>query len=73
VLDRADQERDRRLAQHIVSLYTDHASLSRPVRDILDTQTVKDYVAYARAHIHPVISDDVRLPPRALALSFLLF
>lgn len=58
VLDRADQERDRRLAQHIVSLYTDHASRSRPVQDILDTQAVKDYIAYARAHVHPVISDE---------------
>lgn len=60
VLDRSDQERDRRLAQHIVSLYTHQHSLARPAQDILDTETLKDYIAYARAHIHPVLSDDVR-------------
>jgi len=60
VLDHQNPERDRRLAQHIVSLYTNRAERDQPTREVLPSQTVKDYIAYARAHVHPIIGDDVR-------------
>ncbi|XP_004507486.1 DNA replication licensing factor MCM4 [Cicer arietinum] len=56
ILDKADEQTDRRLAKHIVSLhFKDHENMEQ---DVLDISTLTDYVSYARKHIHPQLSDE---------------
>uniref|UniRef100_A0A2N9GXC5 DNA replication licensing factor MCM4 n=1 Tax=Fagus sylvatica TaxID=28930 RepID=A0A2N9GXC5_FAGSY len=56
LLDKADEQTDRRLAKHIVSLhFEDPESLEQ---DVLDLSTLTAYVSYARKHIHPQLSDE---------------
>ncbi|XP_077226022.1 minichromosome maintenance (MCM2/3/5) family protein isoform X2 [Tasmannia lanceolata] len=56
VLDKADEQTDRRLAKHIVALhFQNHEST---VEDVLDLQTLTAYISYARKHIHPQLSDE---------------
>ncbi|KAI5388451.1 hypothetical protein KIW84_074223 [Lathyrus oleraceus] len=56
LLDKADEQTDRRLAKHIVSLhFKDHEAMEQ---DVLDISTLTDYVSYARKHIHPQLSDE---------------
>ncbi|XP_058756779.1 DNA replication licensing factor MCM4-like [Vicia villosa] len=56
LLDKADEQTDRRLAKHIVSLhFKDHETMEQ---DVLDISTLTDYVSYARKHIHPQLSDE---------------
>lgn len=56
MLDKADEQTDRRLAKHIVSLhYKDYENIEQ---DVLDISTLTDYVSYARKHIHPQLSDE---------------
>jgi len=60
ILDKPNPERDRRLAQHIVSLYFPTALVtSKSTSDtLLDTHTLTEYIAFARAHVHPVITEE---------------
>ncbi|GMN55747.1 hypothetical protein TIFTF001_024865 [Ficus carica] len=56
ILDKADEQNDRRLAKHIVSLhFEDPESIQQ---DVLDLPTLIAYVSYARKHIHPQLSDE---------------
>ncbi|XXG51405.1 hypothetical protein AAC387_Pa02g5185 [Persea americana] len=56
VLDKADEQTDRRLAKHIVALhFQDPESI---VQDVLDLPTLTSYISYARKHIHPQLSDE---------------
>lgn len=56
VLDKADEEMDRRLAKHIVALhFKDPESM---VQDVLDLPTLAAYISYARKFIHPQLSDE---------------
>ncbi|WJX45300.1 DNA replication licensing factor, mcm4 component [Trifolium repens] len=56
MLDKADEQTDRRLAKHIVSLhFKDYENMEQ---DVLDLSTLTDYVSYARKHIHPQLSDE---------------
>ena len=55
VLDKPSQSTDSQLAKHIVSLY--YRDPPEESNDILDTETLTQYIAYARATVHPVISD----------------
>ncbi|KAL6065643.1 DNA replication licensing factor, mcm4 component [Balamuthia mandrillaris] len=55
VLDKPNRETDARLARHIVSLYTrEH----KTHQDVIDPETLRDYIAYARSKVHPVISEE---------------
>lgn len=56
ILDKADEQTDRRLAKHIVSLHFDNPENIE--QDALDLSTLTDYVSYARKHIHPQLSDE---------------
>ena len=60
ILDTPNIDTDRRLAQHLVSLYapssTSNDDSNRSLQ-LLDHATLRDYIAYARKHIHPTISD----------------
>ncbi|GAA0147234.1 DNA metabolism protein [Lithospermum erythrorhizon] len=56
ILDKADEQTDRRLAKHIVALHFENPEKS--VHDIIDLPTLTAYVSYARNHIHPQLSDE---------------
>ncbi|KAJ1944102.1 MCM DNA helicase complex subunit, partial [Kickxella alabastrina] len=62
VLDTVDETMDRRLARHIVGLYVDepaepavHDSATLP---LVPADKLTRYIAYARRHVRPHISDD---------------
>ncbi|PIA13684.1 MCM-domain-containing protein [Coemansia reversa NRRL 1564] len=58
VLDSVDEAMDRRLARHIVGLYVDEPPA--PAADelpLMSPERLTRYIAYARRHVHPVISD----------------
>lgn len=55
ILDKADEETDRRLAKHIVALHFEDAENSE---DFLDLPTLTAYVSYARKNIHPELTDE---------------
>jgi DNA replication licensing factor MCM4 len=56
ILDPEDELYDRRLASHLVSLY--HSSDDRvEINDCMDIGLLKDYIAYAKTHIKPKLSD----------------
>ncbi|XAR72782.1 DNA helicase [Bertholletia excelsa] len=56
ILDKADEQTDRRLAKHIVALHFENPESLQ--EDVLDLQTLTAYVSYARKHIHPQLSDE---------------
>lgn len=56
MLDKPDERTDRRLAQHLVSLYFKEPEQSR--QEVLDIETLTQYISYARQNIHPQISDE---------------
>ncbi|KAK9177152.1 hypothetical protein WN944_029171 [Citrus x changshan-huyou] len=56
ILDKADEQTDRRLAKHIVSLHFENPESSE--QGVLDLATLTAYVSYARKHIHPKLSDE---------------
>ncbi|VDD92586.1 unnamed protein product [Enterobius vermicularis] len=47
LLDAQDEMYDRRIANHLVSLYY----------DALDKALLRDYIGYAKANVHPVLND----------------
>ncbi|GLJ40451.1 hypothetical protein SUGI_0833450 [Cryptomeria japonica] len=57
VLDKVDEQTDRRLARHLVALHYDEPK--DQTMDALDLPTLTSYITYARQHIHPKISDEV--------------
>ena len=56
MLDPQDEEYDRRLARHLVSLY--HRSREEENLEFLDLSLLKDYIGYARMHFQPVLSEE---------------
>ncbi|XP_050364026.1 DNA replication licensing factor MCM4 [Argentina anserina] len=56
ILDKADEQTDRRLAKHIVALHFENPETVQ--QDVLDLATLTAYVGYARKHIHPQLSDE---------------
>nr|XP_011458268.1 PREDICTED: DNA replication licensing factor MCM4 [Fragaria vesca subsp. vesca] len=56
ILDKADEQTDRRLAKHIVALHFENPETVQ--QDVLDLPTLTAYVGYARKHIHPQLSDE---------------
>ncbi|PFH50834.1 hypothetical protein AMATHDRAFT_3571 [Amanita thiersii Skay4041] len=57
VLDQVDENLDRKLAQHLVGLYLEDTPVSTH-EDILPVHELAAYIDYARARIHPVITED---------------
>jgi DNA replication licensing factor MCM4 len=59
ILDRVDEKTDRRLAKHLLSLYLEDKPDSAPTgADILPVEFLTLYISYARANIHPTISQE---------------
>ncbi|XP_017229513.1 DNA replication licensing factor MCM4 [Daucus carota subsp. sativus] len=56
ILDKADEQTDRRLAKHIVGLHFEDTENSE--QDVIDLPTLTAYVSYARKNIHPELSDE---------------
>ncbi|XP_075493122.1 DNA replication licensing factor MCM4-like [Primulina tabacum] len=56
ILDKADEQTDRRLAKHIVALHFEDPENSE--QDVIDLPTLTAYVSYARKNIHPKLSDE---------------
>ncbi|GFH24102.1 DNA helicase, partial [Haematococcus lacustris] len=61
MLDKVDEEKDRRLARHLISLY--HEGATGAARqggraEPVSQELLRDYIAYARARITPRLSDD---------------
>lgn len=56
ILDQQDETYDRRLARHLVSLY--YRSPEEEQEELMDHSLLKDYIAYARAYVHPKLSDE---------------
>ncbi|TVU34032.1 hypothetical protein EJB05_15853 [Eragrostis curvula] len=56
ILDKADEQTDRRLAKHIVSLHFQNPNLEQI--EVLDLQTLVSYISYARKYVHPQLSDE---------------
>lgn len=55
ILDPQDELFDRKLATHLVSLY--YKGAEEAEQEQMDMNTLKDYIAYARAYIQPRISE----------------
>lgn len=55
ILDSPNADQDRRLAQHLVGLYYDNPDVVEPP---MDTDLLRDYIDYAREHVHPLLSDE---------------
>ncbi|XP_025012061.2 DNA replication licensing factor MCM4 isoform X1 [Ricinus communis] len=56
ILDKADEQTDRHLAKHIVSLHFENPESAQ--HNVLDIATLTAYLSYARKHIHPKLSDE---------------
>ncbi|KAM0045603.1 putative DNA helicase [Helianthus debilis subsp. tardiflorus] len=56
ILDKADEQTDRRLAKHIVALHFENPENSE--QQVIDLPTLMAYLSYARKNIHPELSDE---------------
>ncbi|CAM0881233.1 unnamed protein product [Alopecurus aequalis] len=56
ILDKADEQTDRRLAKHIVSLHFENPEVVE--HQVLDLPTLVSYISYARKYIQPQLSDE---------------
>ncbi|CAI5437743.1 unnamed protein product [Caenorhabditis angaria] len=56
IVDPQDEMHDRRLGNHLVSLYFEQDKQENS--EVLDMQLLRDYIAYAKANIHPKLGED---------------
>ncbi|KAH8704758.1 putative DNA replication licensing factor Mcm4 [Talaromyces proteolyticus] len=63
VLDRVDEQEDRRLAKHLVGMYLEDAPENASREEILPIEFLTSYITYAKTSIHPVLTQ-----PAATAL-----
>lgn len=56
VLDRADEQEDRRLAKHLVGMYLEDRPDNANSEEILPVEFLTAYITYAKNNIHPVIT-----------------
>merc|ERR1719329_732685 len=57
MIDKRNRDTDRRLADHLVSLYSESGAVARTEAP-LDADLFKRYVAFARRHVFPVLTDE---------------
>ncbi|CAM6102730.1 unnamed protein product [Calypogeia fissa] len=55
VLDKPDEQNDRRLARHLVALHYEEPEVQ--IQEGFDLPTLTSYISYARQHYHPKLSD----------------
>ncbi|XP_070498588.1 DNA replication licensing factor MCM4 [Chironomus tepperi] len=58
ILDPQDELFDKRLATHLVSLY--YAGNKEDEDTLFDMGVLRDYIAYAREHVHPKLTDEAQ-------------
>ncbi|XP_059613524.1 DNA replication licensing factor MCM4 [Phlebotomus argentipes] len=58
ILDPQDELFDRRLATHLVSLY--YATNQDEEDTLFDMSILRDYLAFAKEHVHPVLSEEAQ-------------
>lgn len=58
VLDPQDELYDKRLATHLVSLY--YSDRQDEEDALFDMSILRDYLAYAKEHIHPVLNEEAQ-------------
>ncbi|KZV85152.1 MCM-domain-containing protein [Exidia glandulosa HHB12029] len=60
IVDKVDESADRRLAQHLVGMYLEDAPETGAGADteVLPSEVLSAYITYARAHIHPTITEE---------------
>ncbi|KAF2202037.1 MCM-domain-containing protein [Delitschia confertaspora ATCC 74209] len=56
VLDRIDEQNDRRLARHLVGMYLEDTPENASRNEILPIEFLTAYISYARANIHPKLT-----------------
>ncbi|KAK4614163.1 DNA replication licensing factor mcm4 [Fulvia fulva] len=56
VLDRIDESADRKLARHLVGMYLEDSPENANKDEILPIEFLTSYISYARANIHPTIT-----------------
>ncbi|KAF2818359.1 MCM-domain-containing protein [Ophiobolus disseminans] len=57
VLDRIDEQADRRLARHLVGMYLEDTPENANKNEVLPIEFLTAYISYARSNIHPKITD----------------
>ncbi|VEN42706.1 unnamed protein product [Callosobruchus maculatus] len=55
ILDPQNENYDRKLARHLVSLY--YRTRDEEEDEVLDMSILRDYIAYAKEHVNPKLSD----------------
>ncbi|KAF2000601.1 MCM-domain-containing protein [Amniculicola lignicola CBS 123094] len=60
VLDRIDEQADRRLARHLVGMYLEDTPTNASAAEILPIEFLTAYISYARTNIHPKISEEAK-------------
>ncbi|KAF9885018.1 hypothetical protein FE257_000841 [Aspergillus nanangensis] len=58
VLDRVDEQEDRRLAKHLVNMYLEDRPDNAAEAEILPIEFLTAYITYAKTKLHPVITPD---------------
>ncbi|EMR66842.1 putative cell division control protein 54 protein [Eutypa lata UCREL1] len=59
ILDRVNESTDRKMARHLLSMYLEDKPQSAPSsNEILPVEFLTAYISYARAHVHPTLSQD---------------
>ncbi|KAJ0417443.1 MCM2/3/5 family-domain-containing protein [Aspergillus carlsbadensis] len=56
VLDRVDEQEDRRLAKHLVNMYLEDRPENASEREILPIEFLTAYITYAKTKINPVLT-----------------
>ncbi|WBW75186.1 MCM complex subunit Mcm4/Cdc21 [Schizosaccharomyces osmophilus] len=57
ILDRVDETIDRKLANHIVSMYMEDTPQNATEHEVLSIEFLTSYITYARNCIHPIITE----------------
>mmetsp|Transcript_70480 Transcript_70480/g.199903 ORF Transcript_70480/g.199903 Transcript_70480/m.199903 type:complete len:873 (-) Transcript_70480:339-2957(-) len=57
MLDKRNRDMDRRLADHLISMYTE-SGMQRRAEPVVDPELVRRYISFARRWVRPVISDE---------------
>lgn len=58
MLDPQSEAFDRRLARHLVTLY--YEKDAEPEDDLIDLSILRDYIAYAKEHVHPTLGEEAQ-------------
>ncbi|KAE8151150.1 DNA replication licensing factor MCM4 [Aspergillus avenaceus] len=56
VLDRVDEQEDRRLAKHLVNMYLEDKPENASDEEILPIEFLTAYITYAKTKVHPVLT-----------------